>query len=217
MDMRLPTPHEIIADGLVHLVGIIAALIGTAILIGIGATGHEPLEFIALLIYSGSLLGVLACSAAYNHIRSNRHRDLLQRFDNSAIFVMIAGTYTPFTILRLETGWAITLTALVWLVATTGVAVRFLRPRLFDRLSIAFYLALGWIGVIAAKPFLASLQSSTFVLLLVGGMLYSVGVIFHVWQRLRFQNAIWHGFVVAAAAVHYFAVLDEIAIAHTAG
>ena len=87
--------------------------------------------------------------------------------------------------------------------------------RLFDRLSIGFYLAFGWIGLIACKPFAASLQLSTFILLAVGGVLYTVGVIFHVWQRLHFQNAIWHGFVVAAAGVHYFAVLDEIAIAHT--
>jgi len=215
MNLRVPTPHEAIADALVHLTGVVAALVGTAILVVMGATGGRPLELIALLIYSASLLAMLGCSAAYNHVCSSRYRDLLHRFDNSAIFVMIAGTYTPFTMLRLENRWAIILTGLVWFTAAAGVALRLLNPRLFDRLSIGFYLAFGWIGLIACKPFAASLQLSTFILLAVGGVLYTVGVIFHVWQRLHFQNAIWHGFVVAAASVHYFAVLDEIAIAHT--
>jgi len=215
MNLRVPTPLEAIADGLVHLIGIIAALVGTAILVVMGATGGRPLELIALAIYSASLLAMLGCSAAYNHVPPSRYQDLLRRFDNSAIFVMIAGTYTPFTMLRLEGGWAIVLTATVWLAAVAGVALRLLHPRLFDRLSIGFYLTFGWIGVIACKPFVASLQLSTFVLLAVGGVLYTVGVIFHVWQRLHFQNAIWHGFVVAAAAIHYVAVLDEIAIART--
>jgi hemolysin III len=217
MEFRVPTPHEAIADRLVHLIGIAAALAGTAVLIAMGATACQPLEVIALLIYSTSLVAMLVFSAVYNHLRSSNYSELLRRLDNSAIFVLIAGTYTPFTALRLDGAWAIALTALVWVVAAAGVTMRLLTPRLFDRLSVVFYLLFGWIGVIAAKPFIASLQLSTFILLAVGGVLYSVGVIFHVWERLRFQNAIWHGFVVAAAAVHYFAVLDEIAIAHPLG
>src|SRR5262249_39299262 len=157
-----------------------------------------------LLIYAGSLIAMLAFSAAYNHLRASHYSDLLRRFDNAAIFILIAGTYTPFTTLRLQGAWAITLTVLVWLVAAVGVALRLIAPRSFDRFSVGFYLALGWIGLIGVKPFIASLQVSTFVLLAIGGVLYSVGVIFHVWERLRFQNAIWHGFVVVAAAIHYF-------------
>ncbi|MGE3904564.1 MAG: hemolysin III family protein, partial [Reyranellaceae bacterium] len=153
---------------------------------------------------------MLICSAAYNLARNSRRRALLRRFDHAAIFAMIAGTYTPFTTLRLDGGWGAGLTAAVWTVATIGIALKLWKPHLVERASIPLYLALGWTIVVAVNPLLGALDPSTLVLLAVGGLLYTLGVAFHVWERLPYQNAAWHACVLAAAAVHYAAVIDAV-------
>jgi hemolysin III len=160
---------------------------------------------------------MLGCSAAYQILRSSRRRELLRCFDHTAIFLMIAGTYTPFTLLRTRPFWDVVLTATVWTIAGAGIALRLLRPHVFDRVSIAFYLALGWAGLAAIAPLVPMVHLSTLVLLGAGGLLYTAGVVFHTWERLPFQNAIWHTFVLMAAAVHYAAVLEEIVVSHAGG
>jgi hemolysin III len=123
---------------------------------------------------------------------------------------MIAGTYTPFTVLHMQGAWSISLTSIVWATAGAGVLVRHLHGPLFDRISIGLYLALGWIGLVALAPLLQALDTPTMTLLVIGGALYTVGVVFLLWERLPFQTAIWHTFVVAAAATHYAAVVVGI-------
>src|SRR5438105_3139885 len=108
-------------------------------------------------------------------------------------------------------------TVAVWSLAAAGIALRLLRPQVFDRVSIAFYLALGWAGLAAIAPLVPLVQVSTLALLGAGGLLYTAGVVFHLWERLPFQNAIWHAFVLVAAGVHYAAVLEEIVGSHAAG
>jgi hemolysin III len=216
MTLRAFTRKERVADGVIHVIGISAGLIGAATLVIVAATRGSPLELAALATYSGGLLAMLGCSAAYHLLRSSRRRELLRCFDHSAIFLMIAGTYTPFTMLRIRPFWDVVLTGLVWSIAAAGIGLRLLRPRLFDRVSIGFYLALGWAGLAAIAPLVPFVQVSTLVLLGAGGLLYTAGVVFHVWERLPFQNAIWHAFVLIAAAVHYAAVLEEIVVAHAA-
>src|ERR1051326_1178945 len=208
---------ELVADSVIHVIGVAAGLIGAAILVIAAATRGSPLELAAVATYSGGLLAMLGCSAAYQLLRSSRRRELPGCFDPSAIFLMIAGTYTPFTLLRIRPFWDVALTAAVWSIAAGGIALRLLSPRVFDRVSIAFYLALGWAGLAAIAPLVPFVQVSTLVLLGAGGLLYTAGIAFHLWERLPFQNAIWHGFVLVAAAVHYAAVLEEIVVAHAAG
>jgi hemolysin III len=215
--LRPLTRGERVADGVIHVIGIAAGLIGAAMLVIAAATRGSPLELAALATYSGGLLAMLACSAAYQLLRSSRRRELLRCFDHSAIFLMIAGTYTPFTMLRIRPFWDVAFTLAVWSIAAAGIALRLFNPRLFDRVSIAFYLALGWAGLAAVAPLVPFVQVSTLALLGVGGLLYSAGVVFHLWERLPFQNAIWHAFVLVAAAVHYAAVLEEIVGSHAAG
>jgi len=214
MRLRALSRKELVADGAVHVIGIAAGLIGAAILVIAATTRGTALELAALITYSGGLLAMLGCSAAYHLLRSSRRRELLRCFDHAAIFLMIAGTYTPFTLLRIRPLWAIVLTGLVWSIAMLGIGLRLLRPRLFGRVSIGFYLALGWAGLAAIAPLVPSVHVSTLVLLAAGGLLYTIGVVFHVWERLPFQNAIWHAFVLVAAAAHYAAVLDEIVVWH---
>jgi len=131
---------------------------------------------------------------------------MAQALDHAAIFAMIAGTYTPFTT-RLGSGWASGLTAVIWVVAAIGIASSCGSRGRIETISVVLYLALGWIGLAAAGPFMAALDARTLGLLALGGIVYTAGVIFHLWRRLPYQNAIWHGFVLIAAGVHYLAVL----------
>ncbi|MDF3075241.1 MAG: hypothetical protein K0S54_2908 [Alphaproteobacteria bacterium] len=213
---REPSRRELIADAVVHVLGLVGGGAGAIVLLALGAVWGDALDIAALLIYAAGLLAMLICSALYNLARGSRRRALLRRFDHAAIFAMIAGTYTPFTTLRLEGGWAYGLTAAVWAIALTGMVLKLWKPHLVEKVSVPLYLALGWIIVIALNPLIGALELSTLVLLAVGGLLYTAGVIFHVWERLPYQNAAWHGFVLAAAAVHYVAIVDAIFLSRPA-
>jgi hemolysin III len=209
-----PYDHaEIVADGVVHVLGIGLGLAAIAMLIALAARVAEPLELTSVLVYGGGLLTVLMVSALYNLWPISRAKWLLRRFDHSAIYLLIAGTYTPF-ISQMKTGFAsMGLLVGIWATAAVGIFLKLVFPGRFDRLSIAFYLIISWSGVIAYKAVATALPSTTLWLLGAGGLLYTVGVVFHLWESLRFQNAIWHAFVLVAAACHYGAVLDCMVLA----
>ena len=208
---RQLTRWEIGVDGIIHAAAIVAALIGGGVLLTL-ASGQGALDVVAVAIYSGGLLAMLVCSAAYNLGSRGRHRSWLRNLDQAAIFLMIAGTYTPFTVLQLEGAWRVSLTTIVWSIAVCGILVRILHGRLFEKVAIAFYLSLGWMALVALAPLVRALDAPVLVigLLSTGGLLYTIGVVFHLWEKLPFQNAIWHGFVVAAAAFHFAAVVVTI-------
>jgi len=128
---------------------------------------------------------------------------------------MIAGTYTPFTTCRLHGVWAIGMTAAVWTGAITGAAIKLICPRGIKLGSIVAYLALGWMILLGMRPMLASVDALTAILIGVGGVLYSIGVAFHLWRTLPFHNAIWHSFVLVAASCHYAAILHGVVLART--
>jgi hemolysin III len=209
---RHPTRHELAADFIVHVIGIAAGSIGGATLVALIAARGNWLEFGALLIYALGIVAMFCCSAAYHLARNSPWRAFLRRCDHAAIFVMIAGTYTPFTLLRLEGAWCWGLTSAVWSIAGFGIVMKLCRHRDLRYASIAQYLLLGWIGVIAIDPLFQSLGWQTLGLIGLGGVLYSVGVVFHAWERLPFHNAIWHSFVLAAASVHFAAVVTGVVL-----
>lgn len=210
LGIRLPSRRELLADGIVHVIGVFAGMIGAIVLITIAALYHTYVEVIAVSIYAAGMILMFACSALYNIARKSRYREYFQRLDHSGIFLMIAGTYTAFTTLMLKGDWAVYLTAIVWSVALLGISIKLLWPKRLEGVTTGLYIALGWVGIIALKPILASLGFAALMLLAIGGALYTIGVIFHLWERLPYQNAIWHGFVVAAAGVHYSAVLTSL-------
>ena len=214
--MSAISPREHAADRWVHVLGLGLGAPAALAVVLVAAFDSARGQLAPAALYAAGLLAMLGCSAAYNlgrlsARRSSRRHDWLRRLDHAAIFVMIAGTYTPFT-LRLERAWAEGLTAAIWAIAAAGIAVKLLRPRTarLHSISVALYLALGWIGLVALGPFTASLAVPTLLLLAIGGALYTAGVAFHLWHRLPYQNAIWHGFVLAAAGVHYAAVLTVV-------
>lgn len=209
--MRLPysiewkyDKAELWADGIIHLLGVVLAMIGAISMLLYLLPSVPPAISISSGIYLASLLIALVISAIYNVWPVSPTKWFLRRFDHSAIYLLIAGTYTPFAIHMGER--ALPLLTFVWSVAAIGIALKLLFPGRFDRLSILLYLALGWSGIWVYDAMVQSLPLSVFWLIAAGGVVYSLGVIFHIWERLRFQNAIWHGFVVVGAALHYCAV-----------
>ncbi len=204
--------REILADGVIHTLGVTSGLLGVFALLVAAARTVTWWEFAAVLVYGGCLLSVLIISAVYNLWPVSPAKWTLRRFDHSAIYLLIAGTYTPF-FMKMKGGVeSVALISGVWATCIVGITLKLLFPGRFDRLSIVLYLLAGWSGILSYEATFGALPESTLWLLAVGGGLYTAGVIFHLWESLRFQNAIWHGFVLAAAACHYGAVLDCIVL-----
>ena len=204
------TPHEQAVDRWLHCAGFAAALCGSAALMVAATEQTHALTVVCVSVYVAGLITMIGGSALYNLTAPSPRKEWFRRLDHAGIFLMIAGTYTPFALVRMGDPWGIGIGAFVWLAAGAGIALKLLYPRRYERLSIALYLALGWIILIALEPLFDAVSLPTFVLLGVGGVLYSLGVIFHVSHRLPYHNAVWHGFVLGAAACHFVAVLNGI-------
>ncbi|MFC4173725.1 hemolysin III family protein [Microvirga sp. GCM10011540] len=205
--------HEILADGIVHLLGVAGGMVAVVVMLVLAAPAVGPWELTSVAVYGCGLVAVLVISALYNLWPVSPVKWILRRFDHSAIYLLIAGTYTPFITQMWNDITAIVLLAGVWTGSVAGMALKLYLPGRFDRLAILLYLLLGWSGVMAYEAVFDALPGSTLTLLAAGGLLYTVGVVFHVWEGLRFQNAIWHAFVLVAAACHYGAVLDCLVLA----
>jgi hemolysin III len=206
-----PTPAAKCADLVVHIVGLTFALFGGGVLIGLAFGRGSPWQVASVSVYVTGFVAMLALSTAYNFAKA-RWRPLLRRFDHAGIFLMIAASYTPFTTLRLQGGWAIGMTTAVWALAGLGVAGKLILPGLGRKLWIALYLALGWLVLVALKPMIDNLSLIALVLLAVGGLVYSTGTLFYVRKKLKFRRAIWHGHVVGGSALHYVAVLVGVVL-----
>jgi hemolysin III len=201
---------ELIADGVVHGIGVFGGLVAATVLIVLTAIYATPLDVVAVSIYVAGLLAMLVLSATYNLWPVSRAKWVLRRFDHSAIYVLIAATYTPFIMELKDSIFAIALLIGVWCVAIVGIVLKLVLPGRFDRVSVGLYLAMGWSGFMLYDAVVKALPAMALWFVVAGGALYSLGVIFHAWQRLRFQNAIWHSFVLLGAACHYTAVLDLV-------
>ncbi|WP_346427398.1 hemolysin III family protein [Caulobacter sp. 17J65-9] len=213
MAPHYPTRGERLADAWVHGVGIAFAAIGGLVLLGLSIFGRLGVAAtVAVSVYAGCLLAMLIGSALYNFAKGERQQ-LFRRFDHAGIFLMIAGTYTPFTTLVLKGGWSIGMTTAVWTLAAAGALGKLFLPGLGKKLWVALYVALGWLIVIAIRPLADGVSLAALVLIAVGGLVYSTGVLVYLRKTLRFRRAVWHGFVVAAAAVHYAAVMTAVVFA----
>ncbi|MGC2086438.1 MAG: hemolysin III family protein [Bradyrhizobium sp.] len=201
---------ELIADGIVHAVGVSAGLVAATVLVVLTAIYASALDIVVVSVYVAGLLSMLVLSATYNLWPVSPTKWLLRRFDHSAIYVLIAATYTPF-IAALQNHWLAAAMLLgVWGVAVFGIVLKLRWPGRFDALSIGLYLALGWSGAMMFDQIFGVLPKTALACVVAGGILYSLGVIFHSWRSLRFQNVIWHCFVLLGAGFHYTAVLDLV-------
>lgn len=201
---------ELIADGVVHGIGVFCGVVAATVLVVLTAVYATAFEVAVVSVYVAGLLAMLGLSATYNLWPVSRAKWILRRFDHSAIYVLIAATYTPVIMQVKDSIFAIALLIGVWCVAIVGVVLKLALPGRYDRVAVGLYLAMGWSAVMLYDSVVASLPSMALWFVVAGGALYSFGVIFHAWQRLRFQNAIWHAFVLMGAACHYTAVLDLV-------
>jgi len=201
---------ELIADGIVHGIGLFCGLIAATALIVLAAVFASTYAIVSVSVYAAGLLAMLGFSAAYNLWPVSRGKWLLRRFDHSAIYILIAATYTPVFAQLQDSVFAMSLLAGVWGVTAVGIVLKLFFPGRFDKISVGLYLAMGWSGLIAYDAGLSSLPHLALWFIGAGGLLYTLGIIFHAWHRLRFQNAIWHSFVLLGAACHYTAVLDLV-------
>lgn len=209
--MNVPLPRysvgEEIANAATHGVGIALAIAGLVVLSVVAARSGAAVHIVASGIFGAALVLCFTMSTLYHAIRPERVRRILRALDHSAIFVLIAGTYTPFMLGTLggTLGW--TMLVVLWTLAAVGIAARLVLRGRRHNLVIACYLAMGWSVLFVLRPVVEGLAPGGLALLVGGGIAYTVGVVFYKWRSLPYGHAIWHGFVLAGSALHYFAVL----------
>ncbi|MEL6266926.1 MAG: hemolysin III family protein [Pseudomonadota bacterium] len=201
---------ELIADATVHVAGVLAAAIAVPILVVLAAVWHGSGGVMgAAAVYGTSMMAMLAFSALYNMIERPSLKPLLRRLDHGAIYVKIAGTYTPFAVLAGGSA-GVPILAAIWSAAAAGLLIVWTTPRGHKWMSLILYLAMGWAVAVMGGPMLAAMSDTAIGLIVAGGLLYTVGVVFHLWNRLRYQNAIWHAHVLVATVLFYIAVVLEV-------
>ncbi len=211
---KMARPHysraERLADTILHIIGVIAALVAAPVLVTLAAVWYGDASTVgAAVIYGASLIAMLTFSACYHMAQHGRAKQILRRLDHAAIYVKIAGTYTPLAVL-LAGDAAPSILAGIWGAALVGVAFKMVSARRWAGITLTLYLAMGWAVVVVGGPIMEEVSNATFMLIAAGGMLYTIGVVFLYWTRLRFHTAIWHAFVLIASFLIYAAILLEI-------
>ena len=205
--VRLYSRHEHLADAVVHVLGIVFA-INASLWLLFHVTGLPVV--VSVTVYCIGLLAMIGFSAAYNLVPHHRpSKQVLRRLDHAAIFIMIAGTYTPLAVNRLDSTSGTAILALIWTAATIGVVMKILYPRRFEIASLALYLGMGWMIVTVIVPLAHAMAAFNFWLLAAGGLIYSAGVVFYVVERIPYHKAIWHAAVLAAAVLQFSAIALE--------
>lgn len=204
---------ERLADATVHVIGVVLSLIAFGALLAVAALKGDPWVIGSVAVYGTGLLLVFSVSAAYHMSPPSPTKAVLRRLDKAAIFLKIAGTYTPFAVVSIGGAWGAGLMAAVWTVAAIGAPLKLLDPNRFGRHAVWLYLAQGWMVVVAAEPALAAIPGAVIALIAIGGILYTIGVVFYVSENMPYQNAIWHVFVLIASGFMYAAVFSGVALA----
>lgn len=206
------TPGERRADLVIHALCVLGVLIGTAWLAWGRTCCIDGTGRLSLFAYIAALGGMVVASSAYHIVRTGRAKEILRRIDHAMIYALIAGTYTPFAVHHMDHAEGIVSSLwTVWGVALAGVCLKLAFPRRLERLGLALYLGLGWALVVLGLPMWGAVRTLPMVLLAVGGVLYTLGTVVHLAERIAYHNAVWHVFVLAAAACHFAAVALDTA------
>lgn len=204
MDLRYQG-HDEFFHALSHATGALLSMIGLWLMLQL-VPAEAPATLGAVIAFGTSLILLYSCSALYHACTDAGQKAFWRKLDHSAIYLLIAGTYTPFTLISLKDSWGFYLVLVIWGIALLGVALEFIAHLKFKKLSLMLYLVMGWLVVIAAQPMLEHVPSGGLWWLLAGGLCYSGGVVFYLWHRLRFHHLIWHCFVMAGSACHFWSV-----------
>jgi hemolysin III len=198
---------EEIANSITHGIGVALSIAGLAVLTAFAALLGNVWHIVSVSIYGATQILLYTASTLYHSIPIPQVKQFLRRLDHTAIFLLIAGTYTPFTLVNLRGPWGWSLLVIVWSLAILGIILQGFLLRQKSIWNALIYIAVGWVVVVGIKPVLATIPLGGLALLLAGGLAYSGGAIFYVWKRIPYNHAIWHLFVLLGSAFHYFAVL----------
>ncbi len=204
-DLRYSSGEEI-ANGVTHGVGLAASIAAAAILIVFTSIGGDGWRIVSSAVYGTTLITLYAASTLYHGVQRPGAKRRLRVFDHCAIYLLIAGTYTPFTLVSLRGGWGWTLFGLVWGLAVAGIVFKVFFTGKLNALSTAVYVLMGWVCVIAIGPMLQMVPRAALLWLLAGGIVYTAGTIFYHNRRVPYSHALWHVFVVLGSACHYLAI-----------
>jgi hemolysin III len=194
-------------NALTHGIGAALSLGGVAVLVFMAAVRGDAWHIIGCSVYGTTLVLLFLSSTVYHGCRAPRLKHIMRIIDHASIYLLIAGTYTPFTLVNLRGAWGWSLFGVIWALALAGIVFQVFFVNRFHVLQVAVYIAMGWLVVVAVKPLLVSLPRPGLVWLLAGGLSYTFGVVFYVWKRLPYGHAVWHLFVLAGSICHYFAIL----------
>ena len=206
-DPKMYSRGEEIANRVTHGVGAVLAVGGAAVLVTIAALAGDAWRIVGSSVFGATLILLYAASTVYHSVRPRRIKAVLRALDHSAIFLLIAGTYTPLMLTNLRGPWGWSILGVVWGLAVVGIAARLTIVRGWGVVRVTLYVAMGWTIVVAAKPMLEAMARGGLILLLAGGLVYTAGVGLYAWRKLPYHHAIWHGFVLVGSALHYFAIL----------
>ncbi len=203
---RAWTAGEEVAHSVTHGVGLLASVAGLVVLVVQAAATRDPWRITACAVYATTLVLLYGTSTLYHALSATRARRVFRVLDHSAIFLLIAGTYTPFTLVSLRGPWGWSLLGIVWGLALLGITAKAVFGTRWPILSTALYVAMGWVVLVAVKPLVANVPAGAIAWLVAGGLAYTAGLVFYAWTRLRYSHAIWHLFVLAGSACHFVAV-----------
>ena len=212
IDQKKPvyTPEEETANIITHGIGAFLSFIGLVFMLVIAIRQQNLIKIIAASVYGVSLLFLYGSSTLYHYSNRKRTKDIFQLLDHTAIYLLIAGSYTPFTLIILPHPWGWSLFGIVWGIAIAGIVLKFFFINRFRYASTILYLAMGWIVIFAVKPLINNLPTGGLVWLFTGGLFYSLGVIFYLKRSIPFNHAIWHLFVLAGSISHFIAILRYV-------
>ncbi|MDP2335821.1 MAG: hemolysin III family protein [Bacteroidota bacterium] len=206
---QLSTGEEIL-NSITHGIGALLSIVALVILIIVAGKHGDLWHLISFSIYGSTLILLYLSSTLYHSFTGPRVKNLFARFDHISIFLLIAGTYTPILLTSIRGTWGWILFGIIWGLALVGAVIRSIYLHRFRKLMVAVYLGMGWMFVLAGKQIFLSLPSISLLFLVLGGIAYSVGVIFYIWRKLPYSHGIWHLFVLAGSVLHFFAIYFSI-------
>jgi hemolysin III len=201
---------EEIAHSITHGIGALGSVAGLVLLVVLAASRGTVRDVVGVTIYGATMVALYTASTFFHALTGPRAKFVFKLLDHGAIYLLIAGTYTPFTLLVLRGAWGWTLFGAAWALATLGILYEVVWRRPWKRLSLVFYLALGWMVVLGARPLADELAEPSLILLLLGGVAYSAGAVFYAWRGFPYHHALWHLFVLAGSALHYVCVFKYV-------
>ena len=200
-------PREELVNSLTHGLGLALSVAGFAVLLVLAILHGSALRIVSCSVYGFTLVLLYTASTLYHSVRPGSLKSALQVLDHSSIYLLIAGTYTPFTLVVLRGAWGWTLFGLVWGLSLLGILFRIFSARYFKAISTGLYVVTGWLVVIAIKPLLADVPLHGLLWIMAGGLFYTLGIVFYAWRKLPYNHAVWHVFVLGGSVCHYFAIL----------